>query len=82
MFIDISKIEKGFQGSGIELDASDFEGDWDYIYARYGTSTHVFITKYKIKDDIGNKLPVRDWKMKGEYYPISEYREYKLSKLI
>lgn len=53
MLIDHRKLEKSFWGTGIELDASEFEGGYDHVFARAGTKTHVILTKYRIKDEFG-----------------------------
>lgn len=84
MFIDTTKIERGFYGSGIELDPSEFEGDWDHVFARQGTKTHVLLTKYKVKDEYGKNMPIKDWVTTVEYnkeWETKLYRDEKLKKL-
>lgn len=79
------KIEKGFYGTGIELDSSEFDDNWDHVYARFGTKTHVILTKYKVKDEHGKNLPVNEWKMEIEYnkeWGTKLYREEKLKMLL
>jgi hypothetical protein len=66
-----------------ELSTSDFDGDWDHIYVRRGTSTHVIITKYKCIEN-GNLLALDKWNVKTEYnkeWGIKLYRAEKLEKL-
>ena len=84
MFVGSAKIERGFYGSGIELDASDFDGDWDHVFARQGTKTHVLLTKYKVKDKFGKTMSVKDWVTHVEYnkeWGTKLYREEKLKNL-
>lgn len=85
MLIDYRKLEKGFRGTGIELDASEFEGGYDHVFARAATKTHVILTKYKVKDDVGELLPVREWVIDIEYnknWGTKLYRDEKLKKLL
>lgn len=70
-------------GVGIELNPKDFDGDWDYVYARRGTQTHVIITKYRCLKE-GCLLPAGDWKTEVHYdkqWGIKLYREEKLNQL-
>lgn len=85
MLIDYRTLEKGFWGTGIELDASEFEGKYDHVFVRAGTKTHVILTKYKVKDDSGKTLPIKEWKMKVEYnkeWGTKLYRDEKLKNLL
>ena len=71
-------------GSGIRLDPSEFDGDWDYVYAARGTKSAVVITKYKcIKD--GKLLPPGEWEVRS-YYDVAWgtklYREERLNRLL
>ena len=65
-------------GVGIELNPKDFDGDWDYVYARRGTQTHVIITKYRCLKE-GCLLPTGDWKKKYTMINngVSNYTEKK-----
>ena len=68
---------------GIRLDPSEFEGDWDYVYAHRGTKSSVIITKYKCMED-GKLLPSGEWKVISSYdtkWGIKLYREEKLKEL-
>jgi hypothetical protein len=70
-------------GKGIELDPKDFDGDWDHVYARTGTQTHVIITKYRCLKQ-GCLLPSSEWVVESHYdkqWGIKLYREEKLNKL-
>lgn len=85
MLIDYRKLKKGFWGTGIELDPSEFEGEYDHVFARAGTKTHVILTKYKVKDDVGKVLPVKDWTIDIEYnkeWGTKLYRDEKLKNLL
>lgn len=70
-------------GRGIQLDPSQFDGDWNYVYAARGTKSAALITKYKcIKD--GKLLPPSEWEVKSYYdvvWGTKLYREEKLNKL-
>ena len=70
-------------GKGIELDAKEFGSDWNHVYAKRGTSTHVIITKYRCLKE-GCLLPVSEWVIESHYdkeWGIKLYREEKLNQL-
>lgn len=68
---------------GIKLNPSEFDGDWDYIYASRGTKSSVIITKFKCLKD-GKLLPSGEWKVISGYdiqCGTKLYREEKLERL-
>lgn len=86
MSLDGKAVVEGFlslRDEGIQLDAKEFDGDWDYVYASRGTSSSVIITKYKCLKD-GHLLPSSDWVVRSYYdrqWGIKLYREEKLKQL-